>query len=176
MKRLLLLLAWGILGASVALAQQTAAGNSTSQPQVTPPVTSQTPASATPPTTGATPPESTSATPAANSQVGTSPANNTGMTESQANHDAQAARQGELNTNPQTGEATGRGVNNQGVNNPSTTSPNAVPTSRNSATTTSNTPPPNANEQNKPLYERQATDIPWASSSGGNTGTPAPPH
>ncbi len=131
----------------------------------TPPVTSQTPAAPSSPTS-------------ANPQAGSSPANNTGMTESEANHDAQAARQGELNTNPQSGDTNGRGINNQGVNNPASTPPNAVPTSSNSATPSSNTQPPqsNANDQNKPLYERPATDIPWANQSGGNTGTPAPPH
>jgi len=136
------------------------------RPQATPPVTSQTPATQSSPNQNATP------------QPGTSPANNTGMTESEANHDAQAARQGELNTNSQTGDTTGRGVNNQGVNNPSTTNPSAVPSSPNSATPSSTQPQSNANDQNKPLYERQATDIPWATHSGtdtGNTGTPAPP-
>jgi hypothetical protein len=147
--------------------------------QATPPVTSQTPSAATPPTNSnqqATSSSSTtSTTTTTTQQSGTSPANNTGMTESEANHDAQAARQGELSTNPQTGETTGRGVNNQGVNNPSTTNPSAVPDSRNSAT-----PQASDNDQNKPLYERQATDIPWANSNG-NSGTnpPAqnnPPH
>jgi len=153
------------------LQQQAAPAQDNSKPngapaqvQSTPPVTSQTSASPNSPTTGA------------NSQVGTSPANNSGMTESEANHDAQAARQGELNTNPQKGETTGRGVDNQGVNNPSTTNPNAVPTSPNSTSGNAQQPQANANDQNKPLYERQATDIPWAKSSGGNTNTPAPPH
>lgn len=132
--------------------------------QTTPPVTSQTRVAPTSPTS-------------TNPQPGVSPGNNAGMTESEANHDAQAARQGELNANPQTGETTGRGVNNQGANNPSTTSPTAVPNSRNSATP-SNTQQPqsNADDQNKPLYERQATDIPWANHSGENQGTPPPPH
>jgi len=137
----------------------------TQQNQTTPPVTSQTPASQNPPT---------------NSQVGSSPANNTGMTESEANHDAQAARQGELSTNPKTGDTTGRGVDNQGVNNPSTTNPNAVPTSPNSATPSSaQSPQSGANDQNKPLYERQATDIPWANHGGTEGTTPQmnnPPH
>ena len=156
--------------------------------QATPPVTSQTPATSTAPTSNTpaaaeTAPNSqtttsTSTTTTTQQQTNTSPANNSGMTESEANHDAQAARQGELNTNPQTGDTTGRGVNNQGVNNPSTTNPNAVPSSPNSATPSSNTQQPqaNSNDQNKPLYERQATDIPWANQSGGNTGTPNPPH
>ncbi len=143
----------------IAMLQQsstaTSGAQSTNNPpqEASPPVTSQTPAAPSSPT-------------GANSQVGNSPANNTGMTESQANHDAQAARQGELNSNPQNGETTGRGVNNQGVNNPSTTNPNAVPSSPNSASPQSNT-----NDQNKPLYERQATDIPWANTTtNGNTG------
>jgi hypothetical protein len=135
------------------------------QVQSTPPVTSQTPASPNAPSTGA------------NSQVGTSPANNSGMTESEANHDAQAARQGELNTNPQNGQTTGRGIDNQGVNNPSTTNPNAVPSSPNSATPSSNSQQSQADcAKTRPLYECQASDIPWANGSGGNTNTPAPPH
>ena len=134
--------------------------NGTAPPQATPPVTSQTPATPTGAANGS-----------ATTQQNTSPANNAGMTESEANHDAQAARQGELNTNPNTGDTSGRGVNNQGVNNPTSTSPNAVPTSPNSAT-----PQSNADDANKPLYERQATDIPWANQQGGNTGTPNPPH
>jgi hypothetical protein len=150
--------------------------------QGNPPVTSQTPAAAAPSTdpqqgnpssSGTTPSTVTSApTP----QSGTSPANNTGMTESEANHDAQAARQGELSTNPQTGNTTGRGVDDQGVNNPTTTQPNAVPSSPNSATPSSATQPPQANDndRNKRLYERQATDIPWANSNG-NSGTNPPP-
>ena len=133
--------------------------------QATPPVTSQTPASPNSPSMGA------------NSQVGNSPPNNSGMTESEANHDAQAARQGELNTNPQNGQTTGRGVDNQGVNNPSTTNPNAVPSSPNSATPSSNSPQSQADcTKTRPLYECQASDIPWAQTSGGNTSTPPPPH
>ncbi len=98
------------------LPPQSTSGQSQSQTgsspqQTTPPVTSQTPANSTSPATGA------------NSQVGTSPANNTGMSESEANHDAQAARQGELNTNPENGQTTGRGIDNQGVNNPSPDEP-----------------------------------------------------
>ena len=149
----------------MAMLMQQSTNSQPATQQTTPPVTSQTPTASTSPTA-----------PAANSQVGTSPANNTGMTESQANHDAQAARQGELNTNSQTGDTTGRGINNQGVNNPTSTSPNAVPTSSNSATPAANSQQPaNANDASKPLYERQASDIPWANQSG-NNGTNPPPH
>ena len=90
-------------------------GNATTPP----PVSSQTPAASQSPTNP-------------NSQLGTSPANQTGMSATGANNDANAARQGELSTNPQNGQTTGRGVDNQGVNNPSQTNPNATPTSPNS--------------------------------------------
>jgi hypothetical protein len=66
-------------------------------------------------------------------QIGDSPANRTGMTETEANDDAQAARQSELNNNPKTDKDTGRGIDNQGVNNPSQTKPEAVPQSRHTA-------------------------------------------
>lgn len=134
------------------LMQQTMPGQSQngtpSQPQATPPVTNQTPATSTSPTSGTS------------SQQGTSPANNSGMSEGQAN--------------PTTGQAAGSSVSNQGADNPGTANPNATP----SSAPPSNAQPPqaNSNDQNKPLYERQATDIPWAQSSAGNNGTPAPPH
>ncbi len=80
--------------------------NGTAPQQTSPPVTSQTPATPTGAANGST----TGQAPAA------SPGNNAGMTGSEANHDAQAARQGELNTNPNTGDTSGRGVNNQGAN------------------------------------------------------------
>jgi hypothetical protein len=71
--------------------------------------------------------------PSAQPQIGNSSANDTGMTENEANRDAQSARQSEINTNAQTGKDTGSGVDNQGVNNPSQTNPSAVPESRNAA-------------------------------------------
>jgi hypothetical protein len=73
--------------------------------------------------------------------------------------------------------ANATGATGQGANNSGTTESNAATTSPNSATP-SNTQQPqsNADDANKPLYERQATDIPWASHSGGNTGTGNPPH
>lgn len=73
-------------------------------------------------------------------QIGNSPANDTGMTENEANRDAQAARQSELNSNPQTGADTGRGIDNQGVNNPKQTTPNAVPESRSTTRPASQSP------------------------------------
>ena len=58
------------------------------------------------------------------------------------------------------------------------------PTASPSAASSSSAQQPNANadDQNKPLYERPATDVPWANHSGdnsgssGNTGTSNPPH
>jgi hypothetical protein len=99
----------------------TTTSKGTSAKRTSPPVTSHTPAASNSPTES-------------DSQGGSSPANQTDMTPGQANRDAQAARQGELNTNPKTGETTGRGVDNQGVNNPSQTNPDAVPNSSNSTT------------------------------------------
>jgi hypothetical protein len=114
--------------------------------QTTPPVTNQTPAAAAPPT-------------ASDQQTGSRPANTTGATGSEA------------------GNSAGSDANNQGVNNSGTTEPNTASTSPNSATP-SNTQQPqsNADDSNKPLYERQATDIAWANHSGANTGTSNPPH
>jgi hypothetical protein len=142
------------------LMQQSMPGQSqngtSSQPQTTPPVTSQTPATSTSPTSGTS------------SQQGTSPASNSGMTEGQANST--------------TGQTAGTSVSTQGANpsgtaNSATTTPNATTSSPNSATpSNAQSPQANSNDQNKPLYERQATDIPWAKSSAGNNGTPAPPH
>jgi hypothetical protein len=66
----------------------------------------------------------------------------------------------------------GQGADNQGVNSTPANNPNPVPSSPNSASPAAT----GNNDQNKPLYERQATDIPWAQQSGGNTGTPPPPH
>jgi len=127
------------------------------QVQSTPPVTSQTPATSASPTSNA------------GSPVGTSPSNSSGMTGSEVNQNAQAARRGEMNTNPQTGTTTGGGLNN-----PAVTSSNPPPSSPNSATPSANTQP--QGPCNKPLYECPATNIPWANSSAGNNSTPPPQH
>jgi hypothetical protein len=103
---------------------------------------------AAPPVTSQTPATSASPT-ATDPQAGTSPANPSST-------------------------ATGSDANKQGANPPSPTSPNAAP---NSATPSGTQQPPQAtaDDANKPLYERQATDIPWANHSGG-TGSANPPH
>lgn len=105
---------------------------------------------ATPPVTSQTPAAPTSPTAGSSSQPGTSPANNNGMTEGQAN--------------PTTGQAAGSSASNQSG------ATNGAPSSPSNA----QTPQANSNDANKPLYERQATDIPYAKSSNGN-GTSAPP-
>jgi len=125
---------------------QNTADNGATPPQASPPVTSQTPATSASPTQGT------------NSQAGTTP-ENPGMTEGHANQNAPTAAQGQLN------------------NNTSATSPNTVPASPSSATPSNSTQQSQANcTQTKPLYECQATDIPWANPSGGNNSTPPPPH
>jgi len=139
--------------------------------QATPPVTSQTPATpqqstdsaqqATPPASSTTTTSTTTTT--TTGQQGTPSTSTNGMTGTQEDQNAQGARQGGMNTNPNAGSAAG-------------TNPSAAPTT--SATPSSNSAQqPNTNDQNKPLYERQATDIPWANHSGDNTGTTstAPP-
>lgn len=126
------------------------------QEQTTPPAGSQEQKPGTTPPQQATPPVSsqtpaTSASPTdTNPPTGTSPATTNG--------------------------ATGSSVN-QGATNSPTTDPNAVSASPNAATpSATQPPPPTADDANKPLYERQATDIPWANHSKDTTGSANPPH
>ena len=133
--------------------------------QTTPPVTSQTPATSASPTS----PEG---------QTGSSPANNTGMTPAEGNSNAQAAQQSGTSTNPNAGQSTGQGVN--GSSTP-TSDPSAVssspsstaPQSTGTTPQTSSAQPQTTDDSNKPLYERQATDVPWAH-HGDKTATPNP--
>jgi hypothetical protein len=123
--------------------QSQSAPSSTSTP---PPVTSQTPAASESPTNP-------------NSQLGSSPAN-------------------------QSGASTSSGADNQGVSNPTQTNPMATPSSSptnptlpqvNPNTTPTSpgqtSPQSSQNDQNKPLYERQATDAPRAGHSRSSTTT-----
>ncbi len=122
-------------------------GSTAPQQQTTPPVTSQTPE---------TPGAATSST-QQNAQQGATTSSTTTSTTSTTT------------TNEQ------RGIPSTGTT--STTDQNATTSSPNAATPNSNTQQPqantNTNDQNKPLYERQATDIPWAN-SGNNSGTNNP--
>ena len=54
------------------------------------------------------------------------------------------------------------------TNQPANTQSGATP-DNNQGMNNSATPQANTNDQNKPLYERQATDIPWANHSGNNS-------
>lgn len=87
-----------------------------------------------------------SSPPSAKPQIGDSSANDTGMTENEANRDAQSARQSEINTNAQTGKDTGRGIENQGVNNPKQANPSAVPESRHTTKSGTGTQTPNSSQ------------------------------
>lgn len=131
------------------------------------PVTNQTPAEPANPTgtnsqlgSGTTNPSSVSTQPATGStstpQAGTATTPQSGAT-----------------TTPETGATATSPTTGSNTANPgATTNPdmNANP----AATTTSGaaaTPQSNQNDQNKPLYERQATDVPWASHSGATATT-----
>ena len=151
---------------TIAMLQQESKPDMGANPQqTTPPVTSQTPATpgqSTNSTQQPTPPASSTTS----DQQSSTPSSTNGMTGSQVDQNAQGARQGEMNTNPNVGSASG-------ANPSSTANSNAAPSNAQQQ--------PNANDQNKPLYERQATDIPWANHSGqnsgnsGTTGTTSPP-
>jgi len=157
-------------------ASQTAqTGGQSAGAQTTPPVTSQTPATSPSPTS-----------PDAQTQTGGSPASTTGTSPAEGNSNAQAARQGETSTNPNTGQTNGQGVSGSPA--PST-DPNAVPASPNSTApqSTGTTPqtnsaqPQSTDDSNKPLYERQATDVPYAhhgdtTATPNSTSNPTTPH
>jgi len=158
MKQTLALLGFTLLAAAMAVGQ---ASSDRTDPgtQASPPVTSQTPAAQSPPT---------ATTPKPTSEVGKSPANNAGESERAADRQSAAAQEGHLNRNPQTGKLAGRGIDNQGVNQPNASNPN--PENAPAANT-----PVTSNSQRKNFNNRQTT-APWDDASGGNIGTPAPPH
>lgn len=133
--------------------------------QATPPVTNQTPATSASPTSP-------------DAQSKTTPANATGSP-AETNSAAPVAPQGDTVTNPNTGQTSGQGVSEAP---PASTDPNAVPSSPNSAApqAPSSTPqaspsqPQGTDDSNKPLYERQATDVPYAHHDNSNSA--ATPH
>jgi hypothetical protein len=120
-------------------------GSTAPQQQTTPAVTSQTPA---------TPGAATSST-QQNAQQGAATSTTTTSTTSTTT------------TNEQTGTAPSTGTTSTADQNATTSSPNAATPNANAQQPQANT---SSNDQNKPLYERQATDIPWANSSN-NSGT-----
>lgn len=87
-----------------------------------------------------------------NSQPGSGTSNPSSVSTQPAPTGAGPGAAGTTSTNP------GMGVNN--ANTGATTTPS-----------TATSPQSTQNDQNKPLYERQATDVPWASHSGSTTTT-----
>jgi hypothetical protein len=102
-------------------------------------------------------------TPPVTSQTPVAPGASTSST--QQNAQQGAATSSTTTTQPQEGTT-------PTVDQNAAPSPSATASGSSAATPSSNTQPPqaNSNGQNKPLYERQATDIPWAN-SGDKSGT-----
>jgi hypothetical protein len=125
------------------------------------PVTSQTPAEPASPI-------------GANSQLGSGTTNPSAVSEQPAQtgtpNTPQAGETGTTGSNP----ASGMNNANTGVNANSGTNTNPEMNTNSGTTTnpgTTTSPQSTQNDPNKPLYERQATDIPWASHSGSTTTT-----
>jgi hypothetical protein len=119
------------------------------------PVTSQTPAEPASPT-------------GTNSQLGSGTANPSAV-------GTQPAQNG-TPTTPQADTAATPGSNNSNTGVNGTSGTNATPDVNATPGATSNpgtaaTPQSTQNDQNKPLYERQATDVPWANHSGSTSTT-----
>lgn len=69
------------------------------------------------------------------------------------------------------------GANSQlgrGTTNPSAVGTQPAQSDTNTSSNAATSPQSTQSDQNKPLYERQATDVPWASHSGSTTTTPEP--
>ncbi len=147
-----------------------AASPSTSQTQTgngsmaNTPVTSQTPAEPASPT-------------GANSQLGSGTANPSAVSTQPAQTGTSTTPVGTAATS---GGKPGSETNNAntGVNGPSGTNANPGANANRGAATSPGaaaTPQSTQNDQNKPLYERQATDVPWANRSGATTTTTPQP-
>jgi len=116
------------------------------------------------PVTSQTPAESPSAT-GTKSQLGSGTSSPSAVSTQPVPSGTEAA--------PQAGTTGSTGANPAtDVNNPNTGATATGTTGATTATPGATTTPQNVqNDQNKPLYERQATDIPWASHSGATTTT-----
>ena len=143
---------------------QTPASNSSNGSMANTPVTSQTPAETTPAT-------------GSNSQLGSGTTNPSavGTQPAQSNTTATPST-GTTATTPSTAVSPDTGANATSGATTATPDASASPsaTTNPSATATPGTaasPQSNQNDQNNPLYERQATDVPWASHSGSTTTT-----
>jgi hypothetical protein len=125
---------------------QTMGTTDNATPGTPPPVTSETPAASQSPTNP-------------NAQMGAGTASQTGTSTA-----AGTSAAGQTSTSGTEG-ATGTSATNPGAANPSAASPGTAATT-----------PSTQNDANKPLYERQATDVPWANHSGSTTtSTPTTP-
>lgn len=125
------------------------------------------------PVTSQTPAESTSPT-GANSQLGSGTTNPSAVSTQPAQSPTATPTTPEsgATTNPTTTAPDATGAANPGA----ATSPSATPDMNANPTAAPNpgataSPQSTQNDQNKPLYERQATDVPWASHSGAGATT-----
>lgn len=128
----------------------------TGQTSTPPPVTSQTPAATQSPTDP-------------NAQMGTGSANPTGTGAAAGTTPAQqtGSSAGASSTTPSSDTSATTTV----TSGSSTSTTGSTSSSGASAPPQSASPQNSQNDQNKPLYERQATDVPWASHSGSTTTT-----
>lgn len=110
-------------------------------------------------------------TPPVSSQTPATPGASTSSTQQQATSgNSTTTSSTTTTTNTSSGQQGSTPSNTNGMNaNPSAT---GTSTSTSTTNTTTQQPQANTNDQNKPLYERQATDIPWANHSGTNSANP----
>jgi hypothetical protein len=145
-------------------------GGTSSQSNGTPPpVTSQTPAASQSPTDP-------------NSQLGTGTASQTGTSTAAGASAAGQTGTGSSATGATAATASPTAAGSAGATGTTGSSDMnngtpAVSTASTGASATATSPQSTQNDANKPLYERQATDVPWASHSGSTTTTTTPePH
>lgn len=133
---------------------QTVSTTGTGQATTPPPVTSETPAA----TQSPTDPNAQMGAGTTTSTQGTAGATATNPNSQMATPDSTGASTSTPGTSTSTATGTGTGAT-------------ATTTTATAAGATAATPATQQNDQNKPLYERQATDVPWASHSGSTTTT-----
>ncbi len=150
----------GASSASAGQNSQNGAATGNGTPGTPPPVTSQTPAGSQSPTNP-------------NSQLGAGTASQTG-----ASTAAGASGAGQTGTESSTTAGTNpAGAETSMTGTTSSTGAAGTSTAGAGASATPNSPQSTQNDANKPLYERQATDVPWANHSGSSTTTTTPqPH
>jgi len=129
------------------------------------------------PVTNQTPAESTSPM-GTNSQLGSGTTNPSAVSTQPAQTQTAPATtpEADATANPSTTQTPDTNNANSGVTATPSTSPNASPDMNANPSAAPNagataSPQSTQNDQNKPLYERQATDVPWASHSGAGATT-----